>query len=59
MADKKELADMGEKPENDKDRMLEKETDRNMDLISEFAEHLKAEEGIDIPEYAILSFFNA
>jgi hypothetical protein len=45
--------------EDDSDRELEITTDRNMDLISEFVEHLKDEAGIDIPESAILSFFNA
>lgn len=44
--------------END-ERELEAKTDRNMNLISAFCEHLKNEASIDIPESAVLSFFNA
>ncbi|RYC70700.1 hypothetical protein [Spirosoma sordidisoli] len=41
------------------DEELMARTDRNMNLISAFAEHLKKEAGIDIPDSAIESFFDA
>lgn len=37
----------------------ESRTERNMNLISSFAEHYKNEMGKDIPENITLSFFNA
>jgi hypothetical protein len=37
---------------------IEEKTSRNMDLISLFVEHLK-DEGIEISEKDVLSFFNA
>ncbi|WP_080057161.1 hypothetical protein [Spirosoma aerolatum] len=40
-------------------RELEQRTETNMNLISEFLEHLKDEAGIEIPEEHLLSFFNA
>jgi hypothetical protein len=40
------------------EKELEERTDRNMNLISSFMEHLETE-GIIIPESAMLSFFNA
>jgi len=46
-------------PKGDSEREIEVTTDKNMDLISNFCDHLKTEEGIEIPEGAILSFFNA
>lgn len=38
---------------------MEENVDRNMNLISDFLEHIKSEHGISIPEEAVLSFFNA
>jgi hypothetical protein len=44
--------------EVDEEKELEERTDRNMNVISDFCEHLK-NENIVIPEEVILSFFNA
>jgi hypothetical protein len=44
--------------EVDEEKELEERTDRNMNVISDFCEHLK-NENIVIPESVILSFFNA
>ncbi len=41
------------------DEQLEARTDRNMNLISSFLDHVKAESGIEIPEEVLLSFFEA
>jgi hypothetical protein len=38
---------------------LEAKTVRNMDLISAFLDHVKEETGVEVPESALLSFFNA
>jgi hypothetical protein len=44
--------------EVDEEKELEERTDRNMNVISDFVEHLESE-NIVIPESVILSFFNA
>lgn len=41
------------------DKELEEKTDKNMNLISAFADHYETETGKQIPENVILSFFNA
>lgn len=46
-------------PAPESDEQLEARTERNMNLISGFAEHVKTTSGVDIPEEAILSFLNA
>lgn len=38
-------------------RELEERTTRNLELISDFADHLEMVYGIEIPEEAIVSFF--
>jgi len=46
-------------PKEESEKELEERTDRNMNVISDFCEHVKSEVGLVIPESAILSFFNA
>jgi hypothetical protein len=38
---------------------VEAKTARNMDLIGAFLDHVKEETGVEVPESALLSFFNA
>ncbi len=45
--------------EEESDRELEVRTAKNMDLLSAFIDHVKEEAGIEIPEHALLSFFDA
>ena len=45
--------------EQESDRDLERRTEYNMNLLSQFLEHLKQEAGIDVPEEHLLSFFDA
>ena len=56
--DESQLQQKG-KQEEESEKELEERTDRNMNVISDFCEHVKSEVGLVIPESAILSFFNA
>ncbi|QHV99249.1 hypothetical protein [Spirosoma endbachense] len=46
-------------PAPETDEQLEARTERNMNLISQFLDHVKSESGIAISEDVVLSFFNA
>jgi hypothetical protein len=39
-------------------KQIEELTDRNMELIGSFIDHVREETGIDIPESVLISFFN-
>lgn len=39
-------------------KAIEDLTDRNMELIGSFMDHVKEETGIEIPEEVLVSFFN-
>jgi hypothetical protein len=45
--------------EENKTENLEELTTKNLEMVSSFAEHYKAETGKEIEESTILSFFNA
>lgn len=46
-------------PEEEADWQLEARTERNLNLIDSFTNHLKESYEIEIPEEAVLSFFDA
>ncbi len=47
------------KQKEESEKELEERTERNMNVISDFCEHVKNEIALYIPESTILSFFNA
>lgn len=52
------MPDQDDLDEEENIKQIEDLTDRNMELIGSFIDHIKEETGFEIPEEVLISFFN-